>query len=578
MISIRLKAQEYLPDVSILANKTHAERIFILSPFYELGLVNLDSISIFSKIEEVRYLAKSKSDKDLALEAEVMDAHYYYYRDEIFKELVVDKLITLDSIAKKQKILWLEIRVQNMLANYFYSHRKDYAKGFEYFERTGQLLENVSTEEFPLKQICLYQVGVAYIEFKQYDDAISYLVRASNEESKNTRYYYKPTINNTLGISYRELNNIDSSDYYFKKAIKFAQAKNDSVWIGIINGNLGYNRFLDKEYDKAKELISIDLAQALKTNEYGLASNAYMMLAKIAFHEEYMDRANVLAKKAKTYAYRSNELHRLKDLYPLLAKIKALTNEPKLTAIYIDSAAIIKDSLLKIFDTRILTRAKQKVKLQEVRAEKQRDQQLAERQIFRRNLIIGIMISVFIISLLLYNRYRLKVKNRQQRTENQKEKALHKLKMASEQLNAFKTSIVHKNAMLEMVKSELVSKNEEIQILKATSEEIIKINTKETSLNKLQQSILLTDKDWRDFVALFESVYPNFFKNLKIAYPTISTAETRVMALLKLGLENKEMALMLGVGTSAIRQIKSRLRKKLSISVDTNFSDLIADI
>jgi DNA-binding CsgD family transcriptional regulator len=69
-------------------------------------------------------------------------------------------------------------------------------------------------------------------------------------------------------------------------------------------------------------------------------------------------------------------------------------------------------------------------------------------------------------------------------------------------------------------------------------------------------------------------VYPGFFVNLSKNYPFLSAADTRLLALIKLGLNNPEMANMLGITIDGIIKAKQRLRKKLDISL---ISDIEAD-
>ncbi len=98
------------------------------------------------------------------------------------------------------------------------------------------------------------------------------------------------------------------------------------------------------------------------------------------------------------------------------------------------------------------------------------------------------------------------------------------------------------------------------------------------TLQLLQNSVLLTDENWRDFTHLFEKVNEGFFQRLKEKLPGLSPAETRFAALVKLQLSNKEMASMLGVGTEAIRQIRSRLKKKLNPEAKERIEELVEKI
>jgi DNA-binding CsgD family transcriptional regulator len=571
-------SQSNLPNIEELTNKTHGERALILTSFYENTLADFDSIPIFSKIKEIEAIAKKYNDRDLELEAAVMRVHYYYYREKFPKSFVVNKLLKLNRIAIDENVLWLEARMQNMLGNYLYYHQQDYAGGFEYYEKVGVLLEKMNSEEFPLKEICLYQIGSVYYEFKEYEEAVHYLRRASEVDSKNTRYYYKPNINNTLGVAYSKLKKIDSSDYFLNKAMSYANAENDSVWIGILSGNLGYNNYLRKDYSNAKKLLNIDLRQALKDQEkgWGLASDASMNLAQIAFEQSDIDKADSLGMLSKSYAYQSQELYRLESLYTLLAKIKAATGEAQLAAIYIDSAAIIKERVDKQYDARILTRAKQRVQLEQIRAKEIKTELKTKNRILYRNLIILALAVVVGVILLFYNRYKLRSKNREQQINAQKEVTMLKLQMATGRLEEFKKSIKNKNQVLERIKTKLELSELEVKTLKTESSK--DIQNQDAVLEQLQEAAILTDKDWRDFVSLFEMVHDGFFVRLKDLYPELTPSEVRLFALSKLNLGNKEMALMLGVGHAAIRQIKSRLRKKIALSKEVSFSEIVAEL
>ena len=184
-----------------------------------------------------------------------------------------------------------------------------------------------------------------------------------------------------------------------------------------------------------------------------------------------------------------------------------------------------------------------------------------------------------IISFLLYNRAQLKNKSRQMKLIAEKQLAGNKLQAATQQLNAFTLSIREKNEFIEKVTREIDKVNEELNLEKnkqQNSAGLPKIDSH--SLRLLQASDLHTDEDWKKFTGLFEKVHQDFFLRLKNKLPGLSPAETRFAALTKLKLSNKEMATMLGVGTDAIRQIRSRLKKKLNADFETSIEELMEKI
>ncbi|MGK0414698.1 MAG: hypothetical protein ACJA1B_002926, partial [Polaribacter sp.] len=197
-VIISLNAQDnYIQRYDYLVSKTHAERTLLLSEFYDHDIRDLDSITIFENINSIKGFAKRANDDQLILEMELMQLHYYIFRKKFSKNFTVDKIKALYEIAKRKNILWLEIRTQSLLANYLYNYHQEYGLGFEYYKKTAKLLENISIEDFPLKQICLFQIAYVHSEFREYEKTINYLKKAKKLESKYNSAYYSPHINNT---------------------------------------------------------------------------------------------------------------------------------------------------------------------------------------------------------------------------------------------------------------------------------------------------------------------------------------------------------------------------------------------
>jgi DNA-binding CsgD family transcriptional regulator len=97
-------------------------------------------------------------------------------------------------------------------------------------------------------------------------------------------------------------------------------------------------------------------------------------------------------------------------------------------------------------------------------------------------------------------------------------------------------------------------------------------------IKKLLEAPLLTDRHWNDFVMLFDQIHPNFFDRIDEKWNGLTASEIRLLALTRLDIDNKKMALMLGVGPNAIRQVKSRLRKKIDLGSEKNFEEVIINI
>lgn len=86
------------------------------------------------------------------------------------------------------------------------------------------------------------------------------------------------------------------------------------------------------------------------------------------------------------------------------------------------------------------------------------------------------------------------------------------------------------------------------------------------------------EKSWDDFNLHFEEVHPNFYKELKAHNSSLTNLDLKLSAYLKIGLENKEIASLLGINTGSVRTSTYRLKKKLKLEEAESIRDFILQI
>jgi DNA-binding CsgD family transcriptional regulator len=541
-----------------LLHKTFAQRAALLAVFNVEDLRTKDSVTLFNTINRIRELAIDNGDDDLLLETKLMRAGYFYYRDKQFSAQFT--LAVIDSLrqeGRQRKKLWLEIMTENMEALYNFYMVQNYELGFEHHQRVYDLVKNLSPKVFPQKQSCLYQIAGEYYFFNDYREAVFYDLQAKDADPPQGLHpFYQPlTVLNTLGLCYQKLNMLDSSDYYFNKTIALSKVLQKKDWGGIAGGNLGYNLFLKKDYIKAAPLLQKDVALAVEYQDWGLASGSQMVLTHISLLTGQIGEAGKRLALARLYVMRSHQYQRLEDLYPLVSKYYSLTHQFALAAKYLDSSMLVKDSLDRKLSALQLMRASQKVDQERHQAEIDNIESQKTINILERNLLILAVAGMIAAAILLYRRQEKKDRLQQE----QALKAREELEIAARQLNDFARNILEKNEMIQMLQRQSGGPDHETII-------------------KLQHSTLLTDEDWNYFCTLFEKVHPGYLQRLREKMAGLTPAETRFMTLTRLGLSGKEMAAMLGIGADAIRQYRTRLRRKLDIADDVDFEGLAAQI
>jgi DNA-binding CsgD family transcriptional regulator len=106
---------------------------------------------------------------------------------------------------------------------------------------------------------------------------------------------------------------------------------------------------------------------------------------------------------------------------------------------------------------------------------------------------------------------------------------------------------------------------EEINLEEDEDEEIPVDEEKVDQLNQLHLMKLLTDEDWQEFLSAFDEIYPGFHWRLRNKVPDISPAEMRLMCMIRLHLNSREISRRLGISQQSVNIARYRLRRKLGL-------------
>jgi hypothetical protein len=233
---------------------------------------------------------------------------------------------------------------------------------------------------------------------------------------------------------------------------------------------------------------------------------------------------------------------------------------------YADSGKVTQDSISRLNDAKYVTNARQRADSERYAAAITLLENQRKYQTLMRNAIIAFLFMALITLYFISRQRALKMKSRQQLAEMEKRNAVAELNHAREQLEIFTTNIREKNELIEKVTGEV----EQLRQAEHHGHD-----ERTHYLGMLIESTILTEEEWSNFRRLFDKVYPGFFTRLKIKLPDLSPAETRLLALTKLQVSNREMASMLGVGYEAIRKTRQRLRKKLDLQEEGTLEEIL---
>lgn len=173
--------------------------------------------------------------------------------------------------------------------------------------------------------------------------------------------------------------------------------------------------------------------------------------------------------------------------------------------------------------------------------------------------IIIVLLGIVAIALLLWNRKRILLKNKQIQEESLK----FELETRNRELASNVVSLMKKNEVF----SEIIGKLDQIK------ENAVKDETKE-ALTKVKKEIEKTidGSFWDEFELRFKNVHSDFYDKLIAQFPNLTSNELRLCAFLKMNLSTKDIASITGQNPRSIDKARERLRTKLGISNDKSVS------
>jgi len=151
--------------------------------------------------------------------------------------------------------------------------------------------------------------------------------------------------------------------------------------------------------------------------------------------------------------------------------------------------------------------------------------------------------------------------------------------------DSFKDAIELKNRDLVNTAMHIVQNNEfNVKI----RQKVVSIDSKYGSLDPKLKLLLdelrdeisekLKGEAWNQFDMYFKKVHADFFNRLILYCPSISPADLRLAAFLKLNIPTKDIAAIMFLTIDSVRTARTRLRKKLKLKQEDNLTTFLLSI
>ena len=384
-------------------------------------------------------------------------------------------------------------------------------------------------------------LGSTYIVMKQYKMALKYL------ENSNKIYLSRKEPQNVasnmqlIAKIYIEQKNYPLAIQNFKKALELYESRNIHVYHPDILNQMADIQLRCNQLDEAKTSCN---------------------------------KALILARENQTLVDQAQSLQ-------LLSKISIAQQHPTEAILFLQQLSRIKDTLLNQLNNDHFN--KLKIAVSTYKEEKEKDalqkethQRRNERNIVIVTLLLFIVLAWFIISQISTSR-------KQQATILQQQKAIAELqlKQSKEEAVRLGSELDNRNRELVVKSMALAQDNERITDI---IDELQQIRNDKTNIDKHLGAMIstlrhnVTVESWEEFQLRFENVHPDFYEKLELRYPNLSSGERKLCALLYLNLSTKEISAITNREAASIDVSRSRLRKKLGLTRDSNLVRFLAEL
>ncbi len=390
-------------------------------------------------------------------------------------------------------------------------------------------------------------IGHLYEKQHRYDSAFYYQHLALDTYHKIGDRAGAAKIYENLGSIYEDLERYSLALPAFRESLRlYTAANNEVASIEVIN-NMGDILRKTGQYAEALRFSRQALQLAGKgKNSYQLAAacrdlgKTFQLMGRMDSAYLYVERSrryslDIYSREGVTQTTFLQVLYDINKQNAEISRLNAIRKINRITTISIGAVIVL---LLIIFLV-ILSRQRLKIRDQHALALQQESIFAARQELME-----------------------LELKNK--RLEEDSLKQLLELK--SKELSGHTLSLIRNNQLLEQLRNALLDlvKEDKRDQKKQMQQIVQQINEQFNH-----------EQHWKEFTSAFEQVHQQFFDKLKAYSQDLTSADIRLITLLKINLDSKDIATLLGLSTDSLRVSRYRLRKKLRIAPGDNLSSFI---
>lgn len=250
----------------------------------------------------------------------------------------VNKTLAISKQLNYPKGIAISYNNLGIINHYFLS---DPLEGLNYYQKSYAIFEK--EQKFKKYEVgVLTNIGLIYYEQQEYDKALksfkTLLINPENKSKFSTQFY--------IGNIYGDQKKLDSSIYYYKKALVGAEQNKHTIFIANIKTNLSIVQanagFLEDALTSTNE--SLDLIE--QHNIEGLRVTAYTNAAEVHLQNKNIEKAEYYATNSLKLNEALNSLSTQNTALKTLANVYAEKGDYKNALLTYQKHIVLRDSLI----------------------------------------------------------------------------------------------------------------------------------------------------------------------------------------------------------------------------------------
>jgi tetratricopeptide (TPR) repeat protein len=406
--------------------------------------------------------------------------------------------------------------------------------------------------------IAFNNIGAIYRDLGDNEKALEYYRRGAEYYRLAGDSLDLPSPLTNIGNIYSAGENPDSALYYYSIALKISDAIGDRLQSAKTKHNIALIFEKSGDYDQAKELL---MDYYTLSKEIGYKEGIAQSLLSLG--NFYKGRGNL---KEATKYYRDcialsdsiNLLQVLKNAHLGLSEVLQGTHQYKDALYHYQKYAEVNDTIYNADKSRIITELQTRYETEKIEQEKElliRENELKDRRINTLYIIVAsflILVMGILVLIILYRKITL---GKKLLAESEAARLAQKVDFQNRELADSALALSRNLSFISKLLTDLKSLSPHVD------------DSGTQNLVSIIRNIKHLDSDpaWNEFEMRFQNVHTRFYDNLTREFPTLTSNEMRLCALIKLGMNTKDISTVTFQNIRAIETARLRLRKKLNL-------------